>query len=55
MHLNFSWANQENKKQSTNIKRDEIDMINIINDNTLICIISFLNNDDRYKESCSKV
>ena len=36
-HSNFSRANQENilKKQRTNIKYDESNMINIINDNTL--------------------
>ena len=33
-HPNFSRVNQEkNPKQSTNIERDEIDMMNIINDN----------------------
>ena len=30
-HFNFSWANQEKKRQSTNIKRDEINIM-IIND-----------------------
>ena len=33
MHPNFSRANQE-KKQRTNIKHDEINIMNIINDNT---------------------
>ena len=46
MHPNFSRANQE-KKQSTNIKRDEINILNIINDNTFNWHNSLLNNDNR--------
>ena len=46
-HPNFSWANQE-KKQSTNIKSDEINIMNIINDNTFNVHNSLLNNDNRY-------
>ena len=47
MHLNFSRANQE-KKQRTNIKRDEINIMNIINDNTFNLCNSLLNNDNKY-------
>ena len=47
-HSNFSWANKKNKKQSTNIKRDEINIMNIINDNTFNLHNSLLNNDNRY-------
>ena len=36
------------KKQSTNIKRDEIYKINIINHNTFNRCNRFLNNDNRY-------
>ena len=46
MQPNFSRANK--KKQSTNIKRDEIIIMNIINDNTFNLHISHLNNDNRY-------
>ena len=35
-------------KQSTNIKRDEINIMNIINDNTYILHNSLLNSDKRY-------
>ena len=35
-------------KQSTNINRDEINTMNIINENTFYLHISFLNNDIRY-------
>ena len=49
MHPNFSRANQERKKkQSTNIKRDKIDIMNIINDNTFNLYNSLLNIDNRY-------
>ena len=49
-HLNFSRANQEKilVKQSTNIKCDEINIMNIINDNTFNLHNSLLNNDNRY-------
>ena len=48
-HPNFSRANQENilVKQSINIKREEINMMNIIN-NTFNLHNSLLNNDNRY-------
>ena len=36
------------KKQSTNIKRDKIDIINIINDNTFNLHNCLLNNHYRY-------
>ncbi len=35
-------------KQSTNIKRDEINMMNIINDNTFNLRNRLLNKDKRY-------
>ena len=41
-------AEQIKKKQSTNIKHDEINIINIINDNTFNLHYSLLNNDNRY-------
>ena len=44
-HPNFSRANQE--KQSTNVKHDEINIMNIINDNTFNLHNSLLNNDNR--------
>ena len=44
---NFSWTNKKNK-QSTNIKHDEINIMNIINDNTFNMHNSLLNNDNRY-------
>ena len=47
MHPDFSWANQE-KNQSTNIKCDEINMMNIINDNTFNLHNGLLNKDNRY-------
>ena len=49
-HPNFSWTNQEHflEKQSTNIKRDEINIMNIINDNTFNLHNSLLNNDNWY-------
>ena len=49
-HSNFSLVNQENilMKQNTNIKRNEINIINIINDNTFNLHNSLLNNDSRY-------
>ena len=47
-HPDFSKANQE-KKLSTYIKRDEINIMNIINDNTFnIFNNSLLNNDNKY-------
>ena len=46
MHPIFSRASQE-KKQSTNIKHDEINIMNIIN-NTFNLHNSLLNNDNRY-------
>ena len=39
---------QIKKKKSTNIKRDEIDIMNIINDNTFNLHNSLLKNDNRY-------
>ena len=47
MHPYFSKTNQE-KKQSTNIKCDEINIMNIINDNTFNLHNSLLNNDNKY-------
>ena len=49
-HPNFSWPNQEKNfaKQSTNIKRDEINIMNIINDKTYNLHNKFFNNDKRY-------
>ena len=48
---NFSRTNQEEKnKQSINIKRDGINIINIINDNTFNLHNTLLNNDNRYKK-----
>ena len=47
MHPNFSQANQE-KKQSTNIKWDEINIMTIFNDNTFNLHNSLLNNDNKY-------
>ena len=47
MHPNFSRANQEKNKQSTNIKHDKIDKMNIINDNTFILYNRLLNNNNR--------
>ena len=44
MHLNFIRANQE----KTNIKRDEINILHFINDNTFNLHNSLLNNDSRY-------
>ena len=41
---------KKKKKQSTNIKRDEVDKMNIINDNTFNQHNSFLNKDKRYKK-----
>ena len=41
-------AEQIKKKQSTNIKCDEIDIMNIINDKTFNLHKSLLNNDSRY-------
>ena len=42
------------KKQSTTIKRDEINIMNIINDNTFNLYNSFLNNDTRYVKATLK-
>ena len=49
-HPNFNWANQEKMllKQNTNIKSDEINIMNIIKDNTFNLHYSLLNNDNRY-------
>ena len=46
-HPNFSRANQE-KKHSSNIKRDEINTINNIIDNTFNQYNSLLNHDNTY-------
>ena len=48
MHPNYSWANQEKKNQSTNIKCDEINIMNIINDNNFNLHNSLSNNDASY-------
>ena len=45
-HPNFSRANQE-KKTSPYIKHDEINIMNIINDNSFNLHYSLLNNDNR--------
>ena len=42
---NFSRANQEIKKTSINIKRDEINTMKIINDSIFNLLNSFLNNE----------
>ena len=47
-------AGQIKKKQSTNIKYDEINMINIINDDTFNLHNSRLNNDNRYRKVTQK-
>ena len=52
-HPNFNRANQE-KKQSTHLKCDEIDMMNIINNNTFNLPNSLLNNDNRYMKVALK-
>ena len=39
---------EQTKKKSTNIKRDEINIMNIINYNTFNQYNSLLNNDNRY-------
>ena len=41
-------ANQGKKKKSTNIKHDEINIMNLINGNTFNLLNSLLNNDNRY-------
>ena len=47
MYPNFSRASQENKQRSTNIKFDEIDIMNNINDNTFnLHYYNLLNNDN---------
>ena len=54
-HPNFSRANQEKKKkQSTNIKLEEINIINIINDNAFNVHKSLLNNNIRYLKVTQK-
>ena len=53
MHPNFSRANQE-KKQSTIIKRGEINLMNIIKANTFNLHNSLLNNDNRYMKVTQK-
>ena len=47
-HPKFRRSNQEKKKQSTNIKYDEINIMNIINDITFNLHNSLLKNDKRY-------
>ena len=49
-HPNFSRTNQETflAKQSTNIKRDEINVMNIINGITFNLHYSLLNNSNWY-------
>ena len=47
-------AGQIKKKQSTNIKCDEINIMNIINDNTFNLYNSPLNNDNRYMKDTLK-
>ena len=46
-HPNFRRADIE-KKLSTNIRREENNIMNIINDNTFNLYNSLLNNDNRY-------
>ena len=50
MHLNFSKANQDKilVKQSINIKCNDINIMNIINDNNLNLPNSLLYNDNKY-------
>ena len=48
MHFTFRWANQEKKKQISYSRRDEIYIMNIINDNTFNLHNSLLNNDNWY-------
>ena len=50
MHPNLGRVNQYNTlvKQSTNIKRAETNILNIINGNTFNLHNSLLNNDNRY-------
>ena len=43
-------AGQIKKKQSANIKHDEINIMNIINDNIFNLHKSLLNNDNRYEK-----
>ena len=49
-HSNFSREKKEKNfsKTSTNIKRDEINIMNIINDNTFNLHNSHFNNGNRY-------
>ena len=54
MHPNFSRVNQEQNKQktkskqSTTIERDEINLMNIINDNAFNLYYNLLNYNKRY-------
>ena len=41
-------------KQSTNIKRDEVTIMNIINDNTFNLHNNLLNNDNKYMKVTPK-
>ena len=47
-HTPISAEQIKKKTQSTNIRRDEIIIMNIINDNTFNLHNSLLNNDNRY-------
>ena len=47
-HPNLSRANQEKKETSTNIKHDEINIMNIINDKNFNLYYSLLKIDNRY-------
>ena len=50
-HPNFSWANPEKKKaESNNIIRDEINIMNIINDNTFNLNNNVLNYNNGYED-----
>ena len=52
-HSYFNRANQE-QKLSTDIKRDEINIMNIINDNTFNWHNSLLNNGNKYMKGTLK-
>ena len=56
MHPDFSWAKREKNlvKQSTHIKRDEINIMNIINNKTFNLPNSLLINDNRYMKVALK-
>ena len=47
-HPNFSRANEKNNNKKQNIKRDKINIMNIINDHTFNLHNGLLNNDNKY-------